>query len=174
MQFFEFLLTVLLVSRIAIDETVVEKPAFMAKDADALDMETSSSKKVGRSRTKNIKVEFLPDSVGADTDADQSGQGVTTREEKVSSLKTVSSFLILILILLIVNHCIKDIDCKIQKQLDYIEEYSKLLCFTFKMTQVFLIKYTCSTVNEFTMSLHLIFRKEHKTRDFADWFGFSP
>ncbi|XP_047955640.1 probable UDP-N-acetylglucosamine--peptide N-acetylglucosaminyltransferase SPINDLY isoform X1 [Salvia hispanica] len=76
------------ISRIALDETVVEKPAFMAKDADALDMETSSSKKVGRSRTKNIKVEFLPDSVGADTDADQSGQGVTTREEKVSSLKT--------------------------------------------------------------------------------------
>ncbi|KAG6383025.1 hypothetical protein SASPL_157240 [Salvia splendens] len=74
--------------RIALDETIVEKPAFMAKDADALDMETSSLKKVGRSRTKNIKVEFLPDSVGADTDADQSGQGVTTREEKVSSLKT--------------------------------------------------------------------------------------
>lgn len=71
---------------------VVEKLAFMAKDAEALDMETSLSKKVGRSRTKNIKMEYLPDSGGADTDADQSGQGVTTREEKVSSLKTVSSF----------------------------------------------------------------------------------
>ncbi|KAH6770532.1 tetratricopeptide repeat protein [Perilla frutescens var. hirtella] len=77
------------ISRITIDETVVEKLTFMAKDAEALDMEASLSKKVGKSRTKNIKVEYIPDSGGADIDGEQSGQGVTTsREEKVSSLKT--------------------------------------------------------------------------------------
>lgn len=81
------------VYRINAEDTVVEKLAFVSKDAEALDMEASLSKKVGRGRTKNIKVEYPPDIVGADTDADQSGQGVATREEKVSSLKTVSSFL---------------------------------------------------------------------------------
>lgn len=79
------------VHRITPEETVVEKLAFMSKDAEGMDMDASLSKKVGRGRTKNIKVEYPPDIVGADTDADQSGQGVATREEKVSSLKTVSS-----------------------------------------------------------------------------------
>lgn len=84
------------VSRITIDEAVVEKLTFAAKDAETLDMEVSLSKKVGKYRTKNIKVEYPPDSAGLETDADQSGQGVaTSREEKVSSLKTVSTFCVL-------------------------------------------------------------------------------
>ncbi|KAK6123603.1 hypothetical protein DH2020_042656 [Rehmannia glutinosa] len=59
------------------------------KDAEALDVEASQSKKVGKGRSKTGKVEYPPDCGGADTDADQNGQGVAaSREEKVSSLKT--------------------------------------------------------------------------------------
>lgn len=75
------------------DESIPEKLTFMGKDAEALGVEASLSKKVGKCRSKNTKAEYPPDSGGADTDADQNGQGVATcREEKVSSLKTVSFF----------------------------------------------------------------------------------
>ncbi|KAK6148233.1 hypothetical protein DH2020_019145 [Rehmannia glutinosa] len=77
------------ISRITIDETILEKIAFTGKDAEALDVEGSQSKKFGKCRSKTGKVEYPPDCGGADTDADQNGQGVAaSREEKVSSLKT--------------------------------------------------------------------------------------
>ncbi|KAI3454360.1 hypothetical protein Pfo_011023 [Paulownia fortunei] len=77
------------ISRITIDETILEKMTFTGKDAEALDVEASQSKKVGRCRSKTSKVEYPLDCGGADTDADQNGQGVAaSREEKVSSLKT--------------------------------------------------------------------------------------
>ncbi|XP_073279976.1 uncharacterized protein [Primulina huaijiensis] len=78
-----------LVSRTVTDETISEKITLMHKDVDALDVEASQSKKVGRCRSRTSKVEYPPDCCGADTDADQNGLGVpSSREEKVSSLKT--------------------------------------------------------------------------------------
>ncbi|KAK4394895.1 hypothetical protein Sango_1643800 [Sesamum angolense] len=75
--------------RINIDETILEKMNFMSKDAEAFDAEASQSKKVGKCRSKLTKMEYPPDCGGAETDADQNGHGVaTSREEKVSSLKT--------------------------------------------------------------------------------------
>ncbi|PIN27038.1 Protein O-GlcNAc transferase [Handroanthus impetiginosus] len=77
------------VSRITTDEAILEKLNFPSKDAEALDVEASQSKKVGKCRSKTSKVEYPPDCGGADAEADQNGQGVaTSREEKVSSLKT--------------------------------------------------------------------------------------
>ncbi|KAL0441149.1 UNVERIFIED_CONTAM: hypothetical protein Sradi_0053800 [Sesamum radiatum] len=77
------------VPRINIDETILEKMSFMSKDAEAFDAEASQSKKVGKCRSKLTKMEYPPDCGGAETDADQNGHGVaTSREEKVSSLKT--------------------------------------------------------------------------------------
>ncbi|XP_073059142.1 uncharacterized protein [Primulina eburnea] len=78
-----------LVSRTVTDETISEKITLMHKDVDALDVEASQSKKVGKCRSRTSKVEYPPDCCGADTDADQNGLGVpSSREEKVSSLKT--------------------------------------------------------------------------------------
>lgn len=63
----------------------------MHKDVDVLDVEVSQSKKVGKCRSRTSKAEYPPDCCGADTDADPNGLGVpSSREEKVSSLKTVS------------------------------------------------------------------------------------
>ncbi|KAL8464731.1 hypothetical protein ACS0TY_034297 [Phlomoides rotata] len=73
----------------AIDALIPEKFIFMNKEAQVLDVEASQLKKNGKCRSKTIKAEYLPDSWGADTDADQNGQALaTSREEKVSSLKT--------------------------------------------------------------------------------------
>ncbi|EYU22249.1 hypothetical protein MIMGU_mgv1a0049472mg, partial [Erythranthe guttata] len=77
------------ISRITADEMILEKLTFAGKDVEALDLEASQSKKIAKSRSKTCKVEYPPDCGGVETDADQNGQGVaTSREEKVSSLKT--------------------------------------------------------------------------------------
>ncbi|KAG8378679.1 hypothetical protein BUALT_Bualt07G0010400 [Buddleja alternifolia] len=77
------------ISRITIDEAILEKVIFTGKDAETLDMEASQSKKSGKCRPRTSKVEYPPDCNGLDTDADPNGQGVpASREEKVSSLKT--------------------------------------------------------------------------------------
>lgn len=82
--------------RITTDETILEKITFTGKDVEALDVEASQSKKLGKCRSKTSKAEYPPD-CGADTDADQNGQGAAiSREEKVSSLRTVSLFTFLI------------------------------------------------------------------------------
>lgn len=87
-----------LISR-AIEAMTPEKLIFMNKDAEVLDVEASQLKRIGKCRPKTIKAEYPPDSWGADTDADQNGHGLaTSREEKVSSLKTVSSFHIIIIV----------------------------------------------------------------------------
>ncbi|KAL6524564.1 hypothetical protein OROHE_016235 [Orobanche hederae] len=79
-----------LISRMTIDETILEKVTCTGKEAEAMDVEASQWKKVGRCRSKNGKAEYPPDSGGADIDGNQNGQGVSAscREEKVSSLKT--------------------------------------------------------------------------------------
>ncbi|KAL6583701.1 hypothetical protein OROMI_002990 [Orobanche minor] len=79
------------ISRMTIDETILEKVTCTGKEAEAMDVEASQWKKVGRCRSKNGKAEYPPDSGGADIDGNQNGQGVSAscREEKVSSLKTV-------------------------------------------------------------------------------------
>ncbi|KAL0356374.1 UNVERIFIED_CONTAM: hypothetical protein Sradi_4084300 [Sesamum radiatum] len=75
--------------KINIDETILENMSFTSKDAEAFDAEASQSKKVGKCRSKPTKMEYPPDCGGVETDADQNGHGVaTSREEKVSSLKT--------------------------------------------------------------------------------------
>lgn len=87
-----------LISR-TIDAMIPEKLFFMNKEVEVLDVEASQLKKNGKCRPKTIKAEYPPDSWGPDTDADQNGQGLaTSREEKVSSLKTVSSFHIFIIV----------------------------------------------------------------------------
>ncbi|KAL3835282.1 hypothetical protein ACJIZ3_010018 [Penstemon smallii] len=76
-------------NRITVDETLPDKMAFTSKDTEVLDVEASRSKKVGKGRVRNYKVDYPPDCSGADTEADQNGQGGhASREEKVSSLKT--------------------------------------------------------------------------------------
>lgn len=56
--------------------------------------EVKRSNKSGKFRSRNSKADCSPD-YGADADGDQQGQGVPLlREEKVSSLKTVSSTLL--------------------------------------------------------------------------------
>lgn len=63
----------------------------MSKDVEIEVMETEGKqfKKLGKSRSKG-KVEY-PLDCGADAEADQNGQGISSlREEKVSSLRTVS------------------------------------------------------------------------------------
>ncbi|KAL6559333.1 hypothetical protein OROGR_004450 [Orobanche gracilis] len=78
------------ISRMTIDETILEKVTCTGKEAEAMDVEASQWKKVGRCRSKSGKAEYPPDSGGADIDTVQNGHGVSAscREEKVSSLKT--------------------------------------------------------------------------------------
>ncbi|XP_027126493.1 uncharacterized protein [Coffea arabica] len=59
----------------------------MSKDAEAMEAEGKQFKKLGKCRSKS-KLDY-PLDCGADADADQSGQGMSSlREEKVSSLRT--------------------------------------------------------------------------------------
>lgn len=59
----------------------------MSKDAEAMEAEGKQFKKLGKIRSKS-KLDY-PLDCGADADADQSGQGISSlREEKVSSLRT--------------------------------------------------------------------------------------
>ncbi|XP_052182443.1 uncharacterized protein LOC127795053 isoform X2 [Diospyros lotus] len=65
-----------------------DKCSFMSKDADVAEGEEKLLKKSAKCRSRASKVEYPLDCV-PDADADQHGQGVSSsREEKVSSLKT--------------------------------------------------------------------------------------
>ncbi|XP_057460172.1 probable UDP-N-acetylglucosamine--peptide N-acetylglucosaminyltransferase SPINDLY isoform X1 [Actinidia eriantha] len=64
-----------------------DKDTLMSKDADIAEGEGKQLKKSAKCRSRISKVEY-PLDCGADADADQHGQGVSSsREEKVSSLK---------------------------------------------------------------------------------------
>lgn len=59
------------------------------------DTEGKQLKKLGKCRSRMGKLDCPPDCNGADAEADHNVQGVpSSREEKVSSLKTVSCILI--------------------------------------------------------------------------------
>ncbi|CAA0820941.1 tetratricopeptide repeat (TPR)-containing protein [Striga hermonthica] len=76
------------VSRITTDEKIIEKTSLTDKDAEAMEVEAPQSKRTIKCRSKSGKVEYPPDSGGAEIDVDQNVQGVASfREEKVSSLK---------------------------------------------------------------------------------------
>ncbi|KAL2515402.1 tetratricopeptide repeat (TPR)-containing protein [Forsythia ovata] len=75
-------------SRVINDENSQDKMSLMG-NAEIMDTEASQLKRLGKFRSRNSKAEYPPDFNGADIDADQNGQGASTsREEKVSSLKT--------------------------------------------------------------------------------------
>lgn len=81
------------ICRVINDENSQDKMSLMG-NAEAMDAEASQVKRLGKCRSRTSKAEYPPDFSGADIDADQNGQGTSTsREEKVSSLKTVSNFL---------------------------------------------------------------------------------
>ena len=72
------------------DDSSQDKSTSVCKDADMVEGEGKRLSKLGKPRSRVTKVEY-PLDYGADADADQHGQGApTSREEKVSSLKTVS------------------------------------------------------------------------------------
>jgi len=76
--------------RLSNEETNQDKMMFVGRDSDAVELESKQSKKLGKSRRIG-KMEF-PIDCGADAEGDHNGPGVpSSREEKVSSLKTVSS-----------------------------------------------------------------------------------
>lgn len=74
------------------DDSSQDKSNVVSKEADIVEGEGKRLNKFGKPRSRVTKVEY-PLDYGADADADQQGQGApTSREEKVSSLKTVSFF----------------------------------------------------------------------------------
>ncbi|CAA2939586.1 probable UDP-N-acetylglucosamine--peptide N-acetylglucosaminyltransferase SPINDLY isoform X1 [Olea europaea subsp. europaea] len=76
------------VSRVINDENGRGKMSSMG-NAEPIDSELLQLKRLGKCRSRTSKAEYSPDCNGADMDADQNGQGASTsREEKVSSLKT--------------------------------------------------------------------------------------
>ncbi|GMQ09888.1 hypothetical protein CsSME_00053109 [Camellia sinensis var. sinensis] len=76
------------VSRLVSAESSQCKGTLMSKDIDIVEGEGKQLKKSAKCRPRIGKVEY-PLDCGADADADQHGQGVSSsREEKVSSLKT--------------------------------------------------------------------------------------
>ncbi|KAG6584123.1 putative UDP-N-acetylglucosamine--peptide N-acetylglucosaminyltransferase SPINDLY [Cucurbita argyrosperma subsp. argyrosperma] len=76
------------ISRLSVDESNQDKTVAICKDTNTMEVEGRHVSKIGKCRSRNNKVEYSLDSA-ADADGDQHGQGVSTsREEKVSSLKT--------------------------------------------------------------------------------------
>ncbi|KAL6319706.1 hypothetical protein AAG906_026776 [Vitis piasezkii] len=75
-------------TRLTNDDSSQDKSTLVSKDIDMVDGEGKRLNKLGKPRSRVTKVEY-PLDYGADADADQHGQGApTSREEKVSSLKT--------------------------------------------------------------------------------------
>lgn len=75
-------------TRLTNDDSSQDKSTLVSKDTDMVDGEGKRLNKLGKPRSRVTKVEY-PLDYGADADADQHGQGApTSREEKVSSLKT--------------------------------------------------------------------------------------
>lgn len=78
--------------RLAIDETSQDKSAVVCRDSDIVEGEVKRLNKLGRCRSRTSKAESPVDG-GADAEGDLPVQGVpSSREERVSSLKTVSRF----------------------------------------------------------------------------------
>lgn len=77
--------------RLANGESSQDKSTVMCNDSEVMEGEVKRSNKLGKCRSRSNKVDCSLD-YGGDADGDQHGQGVpSSREEKVSSLKTVSS-----------------------------------------------------------------------------------
>lgn len=77
--------------RLANGESSQDKCTVMCNDSEAMEGEVKRSNKLGKCRSRNNKADCSLD-YGGDADGDQHVQGVpSSREEKVSSLKTVSS-----------------------------------------------------------------------------------
>lgn len=89
--FFRFkLLTGYVLFRLNNDESSQEKSTLISKDVDGVEGDYRKLNKLGKCRSKISKVECSLD-CGGDGDVDQPCQGTpSSREEKVSSLKTVS------------------------------------------------------------------------------------
>ncbi|XP_076901981.1 uncharacterized protein LOC143556578 isoform X2 [Bidens hawaiensis] len=74
--------------RLSNEENNQDKLSFVGKDLDTVELESKQSKKLGKSRARIGKMEF-PIDCGADAEGDHNGPGApSSREEKVSSLKT--------------------------------------------------------------------------------------
>ncbi|KAL4592601.1 hypothetical protein LXL04_005601 [Taraxacum kok-saghyz] len=70
------------------EENNQEIISLSVKDSDTVELEGKQSKKLGKSRSRSGKMEF-PMDCGPDAEGDHSGPGVpSSREEKVSRLKT--------------------------------------------------------------------------------------
>jgi cobalamin biosynthesis Mg chelatase CobN len=73
------------------DESSQDKSTVICNDSETMESEVKRSNKSGKCRSRNSKVDCSLD-YGPDADGEQHVQGVpSSREEKVSSLKTVSS-----------------------------------------------------------------------------------
>lgn len=78
-----------LIYRSIIDENSQDK-SLLSKDTDSIEGEGKKLNKLGKCRSKPSKTDSSID-CGADADGDQHVQGTpSSREEKVSSMKTVS------------------------------------------------------------------------------------
>ena len=76
--------------RLSIDENSQDKSALTCKENDTVEVELKRPNKLGRCRSRGSKVES-PLDCGVDADGELPVQGVpSSREERVSSLKTVS------------------------------------------------------------------------------------
>ncbi|KAJ0709249.1 putative tetratricopeptide-like helical domain superfamily [Helianthus annuus] len=74
--------------RLSNEENNQDKMSFLGKDSDTVELESKQSKKLVKSRSRIGKMEF-PIDCGADAEGDHNGPGLpSSREEKVSSLKT--------------------------------------------------------------------------------------
>lgn len=84
------MLTGYVLFRLNNDESSQEKSTLISKDVDGVEGDYRKLNKLGKCRSKISKVECSLD-CGGDGDVDQPCQGTpSSREEKVSSLKTVS------------------------------------------------------------------------------------
>lgn len=74
-------------SRLTNDESSQDKSIGLSKDTDMPEAEGKQFKKLGKCRSRIIKADF-PVDCGVEADGDQNGSVPSSREEKVSSLKT--------------------------------------------------------------------------------------
>lgn len=80
-----------IICRLSNDESSQDKSTVICNDFETMEGEVKRSNKSGKCRSRNNKGDCSLD-YGADADGEQHGQGApSSREEKVSTLKTVSS-----------------------------------------------------------------------------------
>lgn len=81
--------------RLANDDNSQDKSIVVSKESDTVEGEGKKLNKLGKCRSRISKIECSLD-YGGDAELDQHGQGTpSSREEKISSLKTVSYFFLL-------------------------------------------------------------------------------